>query len=597
MPPAPRFERWPTLPALFFDQAATLGDRPLLRVKRDKEWRRLSWRDVSAEVERVAAGLSALGVGQGDRVCLVSENRPEWLVADLAVMTLGAVTVPAYTTIGVPDYEHVLRDSGSQVVVVSGGQLARRVHTAASHVSCCKHIVTIDAVELPDAQGLTSHRWTALPAPGAALDVAALVARGQSDDPACIIYTSGTGGTPRGVVLSHRNVLANCAGAQEVLDEIGLGEELFLSCLPLSHAYEHSCGQFFPLSLGAEIAYVEALDKLSANLQELKPTIIMVVPRLCEVVQQRIQREVEKGDPKKRRLFELALELGRKRYRRGGTLPFWQVPVDLMMDRLVRSRIQEKLGGRIKGLISGGAALSPETGLFFHALGVPLLQGYGQTEAAPLISVNRFSNPRHDTVGPPVRGCEVRIAEDGEILARGPNVMLGYWGDDAATERTVRDGWLHTGDVGHIDQAGRIVITDRKKDILVTSGGDNVSPARVEGRLMLEPEIGQAVVVGDKRPYIGALIVPEADVARTWARDRGKTEDMARLCEDPEFRKLISAAVDRANTTLAGVERIRKFALVPESFSIENGLMTPTLKIRRPLVQAHYKDRIEGLWE
>jgi len=438
--------------------------------------------------------------------------------------------------------------------------------------------------------------WDALP-DGPPLDMAALAAARQADDPCCIIYTSGTGGTPRGVVLSHRNVLANCRGAYDVLAEIGLEDELFLSVLPPSHAYEHSCGIYFPLSLGAEIAYVEALDKLVANLQEVRPTVILVVPRLCELVQQRMMREIDKADPKRRKLFHDALALGRKRYERGGTLPFWQVPYDRLLDRLVRRAVQEKLGGRIKGLISGGAALNPEVGIFFHALGIPLLQGYGQTEAAPLISVNRFSGPKHDTVGPPVTGVEVRVAEDGEILARGPNVMLGYWGDQAATERTVRDGWLHTGDVGHLDRAGRIVITDRKKDILVTSGGDNVSPARVESRLTLEPEIAQAVVCGDRRPYIAALVVPDADAARTWARNRGKPEGLEALCEDPEFRKLVSAAVDRANSTLAGVERVRKFALLPEPFSVDNGLMTPTLKIRRPLVQEKYRDRIEALWE
>jgi long-chain acyl-CoA synthetase len=270
--------------------------------------------------------------------------------------------------------------------------------------------------------------------------------------------------------------------------------------------------------------------------------------------------------------------------------------VDRILDRLVRVKVRAKLGGRIKGLISGGAALSPEVGLFFQALGFPLLQGYGQTEAAPLIAVNRFSSPRIDSVGKPVAGCEVRIAADGEILVRGPNVMLGYWNDPAATERAIRDGWLHTGDVGHIDAQGRIVITDRKKDILVTSGGDNVSPARVEGRLTLEPEILQAVVCGSERPFISALIVPDHEIALDWAKRRNKPTDVKALCGDGEFRRLIGDAVDRANSNLTGIERVRKYALVAEPFTIENGLMTPTMKVKRTAVVQKLKDVIDQLY-
>ncbi|WP_205574598.1 AMP-dependent synthetase/ligase [Indioceanicola profundi] len=636
----PRFEEWATLPAMFFDQAARLGGRPMLRVKRDGDWVRLSWAEVRDQVVDAARGLAALGVKQGDRVCIVAENRPEWLIADFAIMSLGAITVPAYTTVGTPDYVHILRNSGACVVIVSGKALARKVYAAATQVGCCRTLVAIGSADVPADPALRTLGWdallekgaeklglpaptplrhdmlplarggnTAVPAPDeageeerrpphhSALDPEELSRSFTADRTSCIIYTSGTGGLPKGVMLSHRAVLANCIGAFEVLDEIGLEDEVFLSCLPLSHAYEHSCGQMFPVFLGAEIAYVESIDKLAANLGEVKPSIVLVVPRLMEVVQQRMVREVQRQGGYRQKLFNLALELGKERYRRGGRLPFHRALLNRAMDRLVRARIGQKLGGRIKALVSGGAALNEEVGLFFDALGVRLLQGYGQTEAAPLISVNRVSCIAHHTVGPPVKGCEVVTGEDGEILVRGPNVMNGYWEDESATERALIDGWLHTGDVGHFDEKGRIVITDRKKDLLVTSGGDNVSPARVESQLTLEPEIAQAVVCGDRRPYIVALVVPDHEIARAWARRRGKPERLEELVQDPDFRKHVADAVDRANKGLSGVERIRKFRIVADPFTMENGLMTPTMKIKRNLVVKQLQDQIDGLYE
>jgi len=675
MPQTPRFQDWTTLPAMFFDQAERLGDRPLLRVKRNGTWERLSWRRVADQVVQAARGLAALGVGPGDRVCIVAENRPEWLVADMAIMAIGAVTVPAYTTIGTADYEHVLANSGAGLVLVSGQALTRRVFAAAAEVRSCLTLVTIGDFVPPADPRLTTLTWDrllelgrlsvpALPSPDAvvadlavppapetpaepaemapqsgsaepaghqqpagatplaaalqtlqqqtpapeaptpprpapsAIDPTQLARQWPADGLACIIYTSGTGGAPKGVMLSHRAVLANCRGAFEVLKELGLGDEVFLSCLPLSHAYEHSCGQMFPLTLGAEIAYVESLDRLAANFAEVQPTIVLVVPRLMEVVQQRMVREIDRKGGLSSTLFHRTIGLGRERYENEGGLPPHKALADWVLTRLVRRKVQARLGGRIKALVSGGAALNPEVGVFFESLGLTLLQGYGQTEAAPLISVNRPSIRAHHTVGPAVHGCEVRIVpEDNEIIVRGPNVMLGYWDDPASTERALEDGWLHTGDVGLIDEKGRIVITDRKKDILVTSGGDNISPARVEGRLTMEPEIAQAVVCGDKRPYLVALLVPDGEIARAWAKRRGKPDDLPALCQDPDFRRLMGEAVDRANRQLPGVERIRKWELVPEPFTIDNGLMTPTMKIRRTLVQGKFQRRIIALYE
>ncbi len=466
---------------MFFDQAERLADRPLLISKRDGVWRDQSWSEVADAVAKAAAGLKSLGVGHGDRVAIVSENRPEWLIADFAIMLLGAITVPAYTTSTTADHLHTLRDSGARVVLVSSAALMRKVLPAALQLPDTRAVVSFneDAAGtgfLPDGPEML-HWNDLLERGGAGLAVEPALEALERDDVACLIYTSGTGGTPKGVMLTHGNILANCKGALELMLDVGLGDETFLSFLPLAHAYEHTCGQMFALSLGARIAYAESVEKLAGNLGEVKPTIMTAVPRLYEVLEQRIRREAERPGGWRRDLFRRTLELGALRYHQGGRLGLWDGLQDKVLDRLVRARIRDRFGGRLKAFISGGAALAPETALFFQSLGIRILQGYGQTEASPLISCNRPSRVRHDTVGPPVPGVEIRIeGGEGEILVRSPSVMKGYWGDADATERTVIDGWLHTGDVGHLTPDGALVLTDRKKDLIVTSGGDNVAP-------------------------------------------------------------------------------------------------------------------------
>ena len=418
----------------------------------------------------------------------------------------------------------------------------------------------------------------------------------ERSDVACLIYTSGTGGAPKGVMLTHGNILENCKGALELVLDLGLGDETFLSFLPLAHAYEHTCGQMFALSLGARIAYAKSVEKLAGNLGEVKPTIMTAVPRLYEVLEQRIRREAERPGGWRQDMFRRTLELGARRYHQGGRLGLWDGLQDRMLDRLVRSRILARFGGRLKAFISGGAALAPETALFFQSLGIRILQGYGQTEASPLISCNRPSRVRHDTVGPPVPGVEIRIGDEGEILVRSPSVMKGYWGDTDATDRTVIDGWLHTGDVGHLTPDGALVLTDRKKDLIVTSGGDNVAPQRIENLLALEPAIGQVMVLGDGRPFLVALIIPDAQLAREWAKRHGKSSSLEDLVGDLDFTRHIGEAVERVNRGMSGIERVRKFALTAEAFSIENCQLTPTLKIRRHEIRKRYGDVLEQLY-
>jgi long-chain acyl-CoA synthetase len=426
--------------------------------------------------------------------------------------------------------------------------------------------------------------------------VEARIANIGRTDTACIIYTSGTGGAPRGVILHHGAILCNVDGAAHILTEdFGWGEERFLSFLPLSHAYEHTGGQFLPIGMGAEIFYSEGLEKLASNIEEVRPTIMVVVPRLFEVLRTRVMKQVAKQGRLANYLMDRALTIGERKSR--GQKRLVDLPMKAVLERTLKPKIRRRFGGRIKALVSGGAPLNPEVGLFFEALGLTMLQGYGQTEAAPVISCNRpKAGLKMDTVGPPMKDVEVRIAEDGEILVRGELVMQGYWQNPAETARALVDGWLHTGDIGHLDEQGRIVITDRKKDMIVNDKGDNMAPQKIEGMLTLQPEIAQAMVSGDKRPYLVGLIVPDAEWAVEWARANGEKFDMAELQALPAFRSAVRAAVDRVNQELSVIEKVRRFEFADEPFTIENQMMTPSMKIRRHVIRQVYGERLSALY-
>ena len=585
-----------TLLASFAASAEHGGDAPFLWAKRERTWTPWSWRRVAEEVDLMARALRQLGLDPGDRVVLVAENRPEWCIADLAVMRAGGITVPAYTTNTPNDHAYILNHAGAKMVVCSGKGLAKNLMPAVARSPSVRTLLLMEPFEGVGNLPVSSVSWAdalALGRRAPPLDDVAL----RPDDTACFIYTSGTGGQPKGVMLSHRNILANVKGAKGVLDLIGLSDhETFLSFLPLSHSYEHTAGQFFPIAIGAQIYYAEGVEHLSSNLAEVKPTIVTCVPRLYEVMRQKILAGIEREGGLKARLFKAALRLGSERYHAGGTLPWPKRLLDRPLETLVRKKVGERFGGRLKAMVSGGAPLNEDVGLFFTALGVPVLQGYGQTESAPVIAVNLPKHARLETVGPPLKGVEVKIAEDGEILVRGENVMQGYWQDPDATAATIKDGWLHTGDVGVLDANGYLRITDRKKDLIVNSGGDNIAPQRVEGILLLENVIGQALVYGDKKPYLVALVTPHTDFVRDYANEHGLSPDMAALREDQGFRKAIGEAVKRANMQLSALERVRKFEVMAEPFSVENGMMTPTLKLRRPIIYGRYRDMLEGLY-
>ncbi|HEX3954992.1 MAG TPA: long-chain fatty acid--CoA ligase [Stellaceae bacterium] len=589
------YASWRSLPAMFFDVAPERAARPFLWAKRERKYRSLSWTEATDQVSRLARGLVALGIEPGDRVALVAENRPEWIIADLAIMSAGAITVPAYATNTVEDHRHVLGNSGARLAIVSTAALAARVVPAAAQVPSVRTVITIDAPREAPAN-LDIRSWAVVLALGGEQpdDVAVRLAQLSPDNTACIIYTSGTGGVPKGVLLSHRNILGNCRGAYKLLEMLGLGAETFLSFLPLSHSYEHTAGMMFPISIGAEIYFAEGAETLAANLLEVRPTIMTAVPRLYETMHQRIRLAMERERGLKRRLFERAVVIGRKRLA-GERLSTAERLVDPLLDRLVRGKVRARFGGRLKAMVSGGAPLNPEIGAFFVALGVTLLQGYGQTEAAPVVCCNPPNDIRIDSVGPTFDGVEIRIAEDGEILVAGDNVMQGYWNDPEATARTLVDGWLHTGDIGVLDADGYLRITDRKRDFIKNSGGDMISPARVEGALTLMPEIAQAMVFGDRRPYLVAVIVPDPDFAARFTE--GGQAELAALARHAGMHKALGEIVARVNQGLAQAERVRRFVIASEAFSLTNAQLTPTLKIRRHAIREAYRAAFDLLYD
>ncbi|HUD92217.1 MAG TPA: AMP-dependent synthetase/ligase [Sphingobium sp.] len=579
---------------MFFARAQEKGDAPFLWRKSGGQWHALSWAETARQVASLAAALKAQGLKPGDPVMLVSENRPEFCIADLAIMAAGCITVPTYTTNTTRDHQHILTDSGARAVIVSTAKLAQALMPA---VVRSQASFVIGMEPLRGAQGTCAcHLWSDLLAahPG---DVDALAAAQTvtRNDQACIIYTSGTGGAPRGVMQHHGAILANVEGAGKVVaEDFGWGDEVFLSFLPLSHAYEHSGGQFLPMLLGGQIYYAEGLEKLASNIEEARPTIMVVVPRLFEVLRTRIIKSIEKQGKFPTYLLGQALRIAARE--QAGRTSILDLPMKALLSRTLIPKIRARFGGRMKALVSGGAPLNPDVGLFFDAMGLTLLQGYGQTEAGPVVSCNRpAAGIAMDTVGPPLDGVEVRIAEDGEILVRGELVMHGYWRNPAETEKALKDGWLHTGDIGEIDSRGRIRITDRKKDLIVNDKGDNVSPQKVEGMLTLQSEIGQAMVHGDRRPYLVGLIVPDADWTREWATERGIMVEAAP--SDPAYQAALRAAVDRVNDDLSVIERVRRFILADEAFSIENEEMTPSMKIRRHVIRKRYADRLDTLYK
>ncbi len=556
-----RYESWPNLPAMMFALARTWPGRPMLRAFRDGAWQSISWDAFARQAAAAARGLRKAGIAPGDRVLISAENRPEYPMAETALMAIRAVPVPAYVSNTIDDHAHLLRDSGARAAIVSTPVLAAKLHEAGRRAGGLDLLVSMDGPSDGSVNAPRSLLWSALIEDAASPDE---IAREAAEIPAsalaCLLYTSGTGGAPKGVMLPHRSLLSNCAGGCELLRPMRLRDEVYLSYLPTAHAYEHLVGVFLMPSLGAEVVYGRGAEHLSTDVLEVRPTVLTAVPRVLEVMRARVLNQLAREASWRRLLFDQALAIGLKRLD-GAPLSLREHLAEPVLDRLVRAKIRARFGGRLKGVMSGGARLDPELGRFFLALGLRIMQGYGQTEAGPVITANPPDAIRIETVGKPLRGVELRIAEDNEILVHGDLVMDGYWNRPAETRAAIRNGWLHTGDLGTLDADNYLRITDRKKDIIVLSGGENVSPAKVEDVLMAEPEVAQAVVTGDGRAALTGLLVP------------AEGEDGA----------AVARALARANRRLSVTERVRKHAIV-SPFTIENGLLTPSQKIRRSRV-------------
>ena len=538
-----------------------------------------TWEEVKINIFKLSKIIKK-NITEGDRCLLVSENRPEWFIADLAIMLSGGITVPAYTTYTEDDYKYLIEDCEPTVVIVSNNEMLKKLNTTINEKSFIKKVITFDEVE-------KAHHNLNINNKEKYLDFDSITKNDLEDEDkiqnlnlkrssvACIIYTSGTGGNPKGVILSHGGILNNLVGACEIMKPLIDSRPIFLTWLPLSHSYEH-CVQFAQIAVGAKVFYAEKIEKLLDNISEAKPTIMTAVPRFYQNLYNKINMNMKKAKGFKKKLIKATIDLGKKELLKQ-KMNFPERLMNSVVNTLVRKKVKKQFGGNLKAFISGGGALDKEIGEFLNAIGLPTLQGYGLTETSPVVSCNPIHKIRVETVGPPFKGNEVKIAEDGEILVKGENVMLGYWNKKEDTAKVIKDGWLYTGDIGEIDpRDGYLKITDRKKDIIVSAGGDNISPAKIENQLSNSPAIDQCLVYGEGKKYLVVLIVPSK--------------------EFKEQKEKIKETINEINKNLTLVEKIKKFHLINESFSIENGLLTPTMKVKRNKVTLKYKQELEKLY-
>ena len=593
------FDQYNSVVSLFNEQSKSLANKPYLWVKKNNSFISISWKTVREQVEAIAIGLVNLGILKGDRVVILSENRPEWQIADLAIMSIGAISVPAYITSTTSDYQYILDHSEARCIIISSNNLALKAIPAVLKSLKCQNIIKIDNDKNRYDEPINITLWDNLineNKNNKIFNFEEEIKIQKRNDTACIIYTSGTGGNPKGVMLSHGAMLTNCTGAQELLKNliIDLNEIRFLSWLPLSHSYEHTL-QFYEMGIGAQIYYSEGIDKLLINMGETKPHFMTAVPRFYDSLHTRISQGIKKQGRLSRFLFSKTIELGEKKYYEKDMSKLEKI-LNNFLDKTVRKKVKKRFGGNLRALVSGGSALNFEVGLYLTALGLPLLQGYGQTETAPVVSANPPEKIKLETVGPVFKGTEVKISNDGEILVKGENIMNGYWNDPEATSSTIIDGWVHTGDIGEFDKDRYLKITDRKKDIIVNAGGDNISPSRIEEKLDIEPEIAQSMLYGDFKNYLVAIIVPDKDQALSWAKKNNKILNLSSIVKDEEFIKKIKEITIKVNKNLSIIEQVRKFILIDEEFTIENDMMTPTMKVKRFKVKKVYSEQLENLY-
>jgi len=600
-----------TIAQLPFFASGRYPKSDLLGRCRDGRIEPISGRDLVERVRDLSLGLSAIGLTRGDRVALLSESRPEWLLVDFAILTAGAVTTPVYPTLSTDQTAFILRDSGATIAVASNETQFAKLLAIAPQLPSLRAIVVIDAPEastLPragDIEPLTladvasrGHRRI-LDGWGVGREFHDEAKKVRPSDLATIIYTSGTTGEPKGVMLTHANLVANLVGVNQVLDL--RSDDTALSFLPLCHAFERTVAYIY-LACGVSIIFAESVDTIARDLKLVRPTVMTGVPRVFEKLHARVLEAGRQPGGVKRLIFDWAVSVAAERGRvlpEGGPVSFTLSMKSRFAERLVFERIRDGLGGRLRFVVSGSAALRPDIGRFFYGVGLPILEGYGLTETAPVLCVTPLEAIRFGTVGPPLPNVELRIADDGEILARGPNLMAGYLDRSAQTAEAIRDGWLHTGDVGAFDDAGYLRITDRKKELIVTSGGKKIAPQPIETALRAAGLVAEAVVVGETRHFVCALIVPDfQQLGQRIGMTRPEDEAATRaLLDRPDVQSLYAQVVAGVNQGLAQFERIKKFALLTREFTVESGELTPTLKVRRKVVERTCREAIERLYE
>ena len=544
-----------------------------------KKFQTYSWSDSKNNVLKLAKFLNEKKINKGDRILLVSENRPEWLIADLAILLNSAITVPNYTTYTINDFAFTINDCKPSGLIVSNIQLLKNILLATKKINFNFNFNFIILLNEDNEFEENVINFSDIIKKEIDIEETKIFFKEINKsltrkDPACIIYTSGTQGTPKGVVLSHGGILKNCEGALEFLNFIKDEKNTFLTWLPLSHSYEHTV-QFVQLSLGAKIFYSESLDKLLTNLKIAKPTIMTAVPRFYTNLVHKIKINLQNQSNFKKIIFKKTLELGEKKILLK-EMSFFEKFINFILDIIVRKKIKDQFGGKIKAFISGGGPLDYNVGIFLNSLGLPTLQGYGLTEASPVVSCNSIDKIKVDTVGKIFKDVEIKIASDGEILVKGENIMLGYWNNKIETDKILKDNWLYTGDIGEIDQEGYLKITDRKKDIIVNAGGDNIAPSKIENLLANYPDIIQSYIYGDKKNYLVALIVVAKDL-----EDRNNK---------------IQSIINKVNDELSVIEKIKKFIIIDDPFTIDNEMLTPTMKIRRHKVKKVFGDQLEKLY-
>lgn len=584
-----------TLPRTVFAQVRRLGEKTALRRKEKGIYQDISWNALGENLQLFGRALLALGLHRGDRVAIMAPNCPEWVYADLGAMACGARSVPVYHTEGLQTLLHIVKDSGSRVLFLHSPLVTGEVTRVLKEVPELEYIVLLEgSLEHPKVLTLEAFLEQAKLVPEE--QFTRELAQGDENDVATLVYTSGTTGLPKGVMLTHRNFLSNIAACLELF---AIGEEdECLSFLPLSHVFERMAGYYLMLLQGATIAYAENFDSVPANLQEVHPTVVMSVPRLYEKMYARVMERVLSGPWLKKQLFFTALKVAKARVRKelagqrvGGGLR-------LLVDQarsIVFSKLRKPLGGRLRFFVSGGAPLAADIAEFFLAVGIPIYEGYGLTETSPVIAANTAEAYKLGSVGRPIPGTEVRVADDGEILVKGPGVFQGYWAAPEQTEEAFRDGWFKTGDIGELDEKGFLTITDRKKDLIVTAGGENIAPQFLENRFKTDKFLANALVYGDRKPYLTALLVPNFDTLEKFAH----TEEIdflnhCDLVNHPRVLEQIRRRVDHLQANLPPIQHIKRFTLISQDFAKEE--VTPTLKIRRHVIRDHFHTVLEGMY-